>query len=89
MISPVEFIPIAEEDRPHQRTRRYGWLTKTACAEATTWPDPIRLAVNVSPVQFKSGTLALKVIAALAATGLAANRLELEITEAVLSPRRR
>ena len=44
----------------------------------------IRLAVNVSPVQFKSGTLALKVIAALAASGLPASRLELEITEAVL-----
>jgi EAL domain-containing protein (putative c-di-GMP-specific phosphodiesterase class I) len=56
----------------------------TACKEAATWPDGIRLAVNVSPVQFKSGTLALKVIAALAASGLAASRLELEITEAVL-----
>jgi EAL domain-containing protein (putative c-di-GMP-specific phosphodiesterase class I) len=52
--------------------------------EAATWPDHIKLAVNVSPVQFKSGTLALKVIAALAASGLAASRLELEITEAVL-----
>jgi EAL domain-containing protein (putative c-di-GMP-specific phosphodiesterase class I) len=56
----------------------------TACAEATTWPDDIRLAVNVSPVQFRSGTLALKIVAALAASGLPANRLELEITEAVL-----
>ncbi len=46
--------------------------------------DDIRLAVNVSPVQFKSGTLALKIVAALAASGLPASRLELEITEAVL-----
>jgi EAL domain-containing protein (putative c-di-GMP-specific phosphodiesterase class I) len=49
-----------------------------------TWPEDVKLAVNVSPVQFKSGTLALKIVAALAASGLAANRLELEITEAVL-----
>src|SRR5450759_8219 len=55
-----------------------------ACAEATTWPDDIKLAVNVSPVQFRSGTLALKIVAALAASGLPASRLELEITEAVL-----
>jgi EAL domain-containing protein (putative c-di-GMP-specific phosphodiesterase class I) len=52
--------------------------------EAATWPDDIKLAVNVSPVQFRSATLALKVVAALAVSGLAANRLELEITEAVL-----
>jgi EAL domain-containing protein (putative c-di-GMP-specific phosphodiesterase class I) len=49
-----------------------------------TWPAGIRVAVNVSPVQFRSPTLALKVAAALAETGLPANRLELEITEAVL-----
>ena len=59
-------------------------MLTTACAEAATWPEDIKLAVNVSPVQFKSGTLALKIVAALAASGLAANRLELEITEAVL-----
>jgi EAL domain-containing protein (putative c-di-GMP-specific phosphodiesterase class I) len=56
----------------------------TACVEAVKWPNGIKLAVNVSPIQFKSGTLALKVAAALAACGLAANRLELEITEAIL-----
>jgi EAL domain-containing protein (putative c-di-GMP-specific phosphodiesterase class I) len=49
-----------------------------------SWPGNIRLAVNVSPVQFRSGTLALKVMAALAESGLGAGRLELEITEAVL-----
>ena len=43
----------------------------TACAEATTWPDDVKLAVNVSPIQFRSGTLALKIVAALAASGLA------------------
>ncbi len=82
MISPAEFIPIAEETGLINQLGE--WVLATACAEATTWPDHIKLAVNVSPVQFKSGTLALKIVAALAASGLPASRLELEITEAVL-----
>jgi len=82
MISPAEFIPIAEETGLINQLGE--WVLTTACAEAATWPDDIKLAVNVSPVQFKSGTLALKIVAALAASGLPANRLELEITEAVL-----
>ena len=82
MISPAEFIPIAEDTGLINQLGE--WVLTTACMEAASWPDNIRLAVNVSPVQFKSGTLALKVIAALAASGLAASRLELEITEAVL-----
>jgi len=82
MIPPAEFIPIAEETGLINQLGE--WVLTTACAEATTWPDHIKLAVNVSPVQFKSGTLALKIVAALAASGLPASRLELEITEAVL-----
>jgi diguanylate cyclase (GGDEF)-like protein len=82
MISPAEFIPIAEETGLINQLGE--WVLATACAEATKWPDDIRLAVNVSPVQFRSGTLALKIVAALAASGLPASRLELEITEAVL-----
>jgi diguanylate cyclase (GGDEF)-like protein/PAS domain S-box-containing protein len=82
LVSPVEFIPIAEDTGLINQIGE--WVLMTACAEAATWPEHIRLAVNVSPVQFKSGTLALKVVAALAASGLAASRLELEITEAVL-----
>jgi EAL domain-containing protein (putative c-di-GMP-specific phosphodiesterase class I) len=82
MISPAEFIPIAEETGLINQIGE--WVLTTACAEATTWPDDIRIAVNVSPVQFRSGTLALKIVAALAASGLEASRLELEITEAVL-----
>ena len=82
MISPAEFIPIAEETGLINQLGE--WVLTTACAEAATWPDDINLAVNVSPVQFRSGTLALKIVAALAASGLPANRLELEITEAVL-----
>jgi diguanylate cyclase (GGDEF)-like protein len=82
MISPAEFIPIAEETGLINEIG--DWVLTTACAEAVKWPNQIKLAVNVSPIQFKSGTLALKVAAALAASGLAANRLELEITEAIL-----
>ncbi|TKW77848.1 MAG: EAL domain-containing protein, partial [Bradyrhizobium icense] len=82
MISPAEFIPIAEETGLINPLGE--WVLATACMEAAKWPDHVKLAVNVSPVQFKSGTLALKVIAALAASGLPASRLELEITEAVL-----
>ena len=81
-IPPAEFIPIAEDTGLINQIGE--WVLTRACAEAATWPDHIKLAVNVSPVQFKSGTLALKIVAALAASGLAANRLELEITEAVL-----
>ena len=82
MISPAEFIPIAEETGLINHIGE--WVLATACAEAATWPDDIKIAVNVSPVQFRSGTLALKIVAALAASGLPASRLELEITEAVL-----
>ena len=82
MISPAEFIPIAEETGLINQLGE--WVLTSACIEAATWPGDIRLAVNVSPIQFRSGTLALKVMAALATSGLAASRLELEITEAVL-----
>jgi len=82
MISPAEFIPIAEDTGLINQLGE--WVLATACAEAATWPGNTSLAVNVSPVQFRSGTLALKIVAALSASGLPANRLELEITEAVL-----
>jgi len=82
MVSPAEFIPIAEDTGLINEIGE--WVLMTACRDAATWPDDIRLAVNVSPAQFKSGTLAIKIVAALAASNLLANRLELEITEAVL-----
>ncbi|MBR0850909.1 EAL domain-containing protein [Bradyrhizobium diazoefficiens] len=82
MISPADFIPVAED------TGLIGeigeWVLKQACTEAASWPDGIHIAVNVSPVQFRSKTLALKVAAALAESGLAPGRLELEVTETVL-----
>jgi len=82
MISPAEFIPIAEDSG---LINQLGlWVLNTACAEAVTWPDHVGVAVNVSPVQFRSPSLALHVAAALASSGLPAGRLELEITEAVL-----
>jgi EAL domain-containing protein (putative c-di-GMP-specific phosphodiesterase class I) len=82
MISPAEFIPIAEETGLICQIG--DWVLTTACAEATNWPPSIKLAVNISPVQFRSHAFSLKVANALATTGLPANRLELEITEAVL-----
>jgi EAL domain-containing protein (putative c-di-GMP-specific phosphodiesterase class I) len=82
MISPAEFIPIAEETGLICEIG--DWALATACAEAMNWPPNIRLAVNVSPIQFKSHAFSLNVANVLATTGLAAGRLELEITEAVL-----
>ena len=82
MVSPAEFIPVAEDAGLINDLG--DWVLKTACTEAALWPGHIRLAVNISPVQFKCATLALKIASALAASGLAPRRLELEITEAVL-----
>jgi EAL domain-containing protein (putative c-di-GMP-specific phosphodiesterase class I) len=82
MISPVEFIPVAEDTGLINELGE--WVLSTACAEAARWPDHVRLAVNVSPVQLKCQTLALRIASALASSGLKPSRLELEITEAVL-----
>jgi diguanylate cyclase (GGDEF)-like protein/PAS domain S-box-containing protein len=82
MISPAEFVAVAEDTGLIVELGE--WVLRTACAEAATWPHHVRLAVNVSPIQLKCPTLSLKIAGALAASGLAANRLELEITEAVL-----
>jgi diguanylate cyclase (GGDEF)-like protein len=82
MISPVEFIPVAEDTGLISQLG--DWVLATACQEAANWPDAVRLAINVSPVQFRSPTLGLHVVAALASSGIKPSRLELEITEAVL-----
>ncbi|WP_024514224.1 EAL domain-containing protein [Bradyrhizobium sp. Tv2a-2] len=82
MISPAEFIPVAEETGLINEIGE--WVLRRACAEAASWPAHVTLAVNVSPVQFKSKTLALRVATALESSGLAPNRLEIEVTEAVL-----
>jgi diguanylate cyclase (GGDEF)-like protein/PAS domain S-box-containing protein len=82
MVSPADFIPLAEETGLINELG--DWVLEKACADAVSWPDHVMLAVNVSPIQFKSKALALKVAGALARSGLPARRLELEITEAVL-----
>src|SRR5215470_7604907 len=82
MISPAEFIPVAEDAGLIDELG--DWVLRTACAEAATWPDQIRIAVNVSPIQLKCQTLAIRIASALASSGLKPDRLELEITEAVL-----
>jgi diguanylate cyclase (GGDEF)-like protein len=82
MISPAAFIPIAEEIGLISQIGE--WVLQTACREAAGWPGDISIAVNLSPVQFSSPGLVTMVIAALRQSGLAPERLELEITESVL-----
>jgi diguanylate cyclase (GGDEF)-like protein len=82
LISPTEFIPVAEETGLINPLGE--WVLNTACTEAASWPNHFKIAVNVSPIQFRGQAFALKVAAALATSGLPAHRLELEITEAVL-----
>jgi len=82
MVSPAEFIPVAEDIGLIVPIGE--WVLRTACADMAKWPDDIKVAVNLSPVQFKSKNLVPAVIAALAHSGLPAQRLELEITESVL-----
>ncbi|WP_454797527.1 putative bifunctional diguanylate cyclase/phosphodiesterase [Novosphingobium lindaniclasticum] len=84
-VSPEVFIPLAEELGLIDKLGRF--VLQTACHEAMKWPDDVRLSVNVSPVQFRNGNLLGTVINALSSSGLAADRLELEITEAVLMER--
>jgi diguanylate cyclase (GGDEF)-like protein len=82
-ISPMEFIPIAEATEAIVPIG--AWVLATACAEARHWPADIKVAVNLSPVQFRRGReLVEMVIETLESTGLSAHRLELEITESVL-----
>ncbi|WP_374145222.1 putative bifunctional diguanylate cyclase/phosphodiesterase [Sphingomonas sp. 28-63-12] len=80
-VSPVKFIPLAED------TRMIGpigeWVLRTACDEAAGWATPVRVAVNVSPEQLNSPSFVNVVASALANSGLAPDRLELEVTESV------
>jgi diguanylate cyclase (GGDEF)-like protein len=81
-VPPIEFIPIAEETGVIVPIGE--WVLRQACADAAALPPHIKMAVNLSPVQFKTQNLVATVFQALSASGLAANRLELEITESVL-----
>ena len=82
MISPAEFIPIAEETGLIIPIG--DWVLVTACKETVSWPDHVKVAVNLSPAQLKSRNLVKVVTSALAESGMAANRLQLEITESLL-----
>ncbi|MDX8501788.1 EAL domain-containing protein [Mesorhizobium sp. VK4C] len=81
MVSPADFIPIAEETGKLDELGR--WVFAMACREAATWPRDLVLSVNVSPVQFRKGNLVGGGLA-LAGSGLEAHQLEIEITESVL-----
>jgi diguanylate cyclase (GGDEF)-like protein len=81
-VSPADFIPLAEEIGLIVPLGE--WVLRHACAEAANWPDHVRLAVNLSPAQFRDRGLVGTVVSALASSGLPAQRLELEITESVL-----
>jgi predicted signal transduction protein with EAL and GGDEF domain len=81
-ISPAEFIPVAEEMGLIVQIGE--WALRRACMEAITWPEPVRVSVNLSPLQFAKGNLVATVMSALASSGLPPSRLELEITESVL-----
>jgi diguanylate cyclase (GGDEF)-like protein len=81
-VSPSEFIPVAEETGMILRIGE--WVLRRACSDAMTWPESVRVAVNVSAAQFKNHDLTQMVARVLEDTGLAPNRLELEITESLL-----
>ncbi len=81
-ISPAQFIPLAEETGLILPLGE--WVLRTACSQAVKWPEPLGVAVNLSATQFKGRNIVQLAMNALASTGLAPNRLDLEITESVL-----
>jgi EAL domain-containing protein (putative c-di-GMP-specific phosphodiesterase class I) len=82
MVPPGTFIPLAEENGTIMALGER--VLREACREAASWPRPLGIAINLSPVQFQHGDLPSLVHQILLETGLAAKRLELEITEGVL-----
>jgi diguanylate cyclase (GGDEF)-like protein len=82
LVSPAEFIPVAEDIGLIAQLGE--WVVEQACLEATAWPKDLRIAVNLSPVQFRSKGLVQSVSRALEQSGLVPSRLELEITESTL-----
>lgn len=81
-IPPDVFIPIAEENG--LIVPMGEWIIREACREAASWTNPLQIAINLSPIQFRHGDLPAHVHSVLLETGLAPSRLELEITEGVL-----
>jgi diguanylate cyclase (GGDEF)-like protein len=82
MISPAEFISVAEE--MGLIVEIGNWVLRQACTEAMKWPRSVNVAVNLSPIQFRRGNVLAAIKDALAVSGLPAHRLEVEITESVL-----
>jgi diguanylate cyclase (GGDEF)-like protein/PAS domain S-box-containing protein len=82
MVSPAEFIPVAEETGLINGVG--GLMLRRACMDAAIWPDDVRVAVNLLPAQFRTGNLLLVVMDSLKQSSLPPNRLELEITETLL-----
>jgi diguanylate cyclase (GGDEF)-like protein/PAS domain S-box-containing protein len=82
LVSPAEFIPLAEE--MGFIVQLGEWAIREACATAAKWPGNLNIAVNLSPAQFRSPGLVQVIVSALAASGLPPERLELEITEGTL-----
>jgi len=82
MVSPAHFVPLAEEIGLIVPLGK--WVLRQACADAAGWPDNLKVAVNVSVIQFGSRTLIDDVTAALAESGLDPKQLDLEITETVM-----
>jgi EAL domain-containing protein (putative c-di-GMP-specific phosphodiesterase class I) len=82
LVQPLDFIPLAEEIG--LIVPLGAWALRRACLDATTWPHDMKVAVNVSVIQFESGTLVESVAAALRESGLDPARLELEIVESVM-----
>ena len=82
LIPPLTFIPVAED--MHLIDKIGAWVLKEACQAAINWPEPLTVAVNLSPAQFEAGNVSAIVASALKVAGLAPHRLELEITETLL-----
>lgn len=82
LVSPAEFIPLAEETGLILPLGE--WVLRAACAEAAKWPRALTIAINLSPAQFRSKELVSVIVGALAASGIAPHRLELEVTETVI-----
>ena len=82
MVSPAEFVPVAEE--LGLVTKIGEFVLETACEQASAWPSDLTVAVNISPDEFRAGNVVERVAAALAKSGLEPERLEIEVTEGVL-----
>jgi diguanylate cyclase (GGDEF)-like protein len=82
LIPPLKFIPVAEDMRLIDEIG--AWVLREACMTAAAWPEPLTIAVNLSPLQFDAGNVSAIVASALGEAGLAPHRLELEITESLL-----